>query len=403
MSIDALAQATPGQEHYSSLDASLATMVRDGSLPYVVAAIGTKSGALWSGAAGQQAEGIAANADTMFRIVSMTKAIGSTAAMILADRGQLDWEMPLEEVLAQFGDLVVIDQGSEGRVVRSSRTRARLRHLATHTSGLAYEFWDSDVGQRLAETGTPSIVSGQRAALGYPLAFDPGARWQYGGGVDWLGMAVAAIDGRPIDRFCAEEIFDPLAMASTTFELAPEHRHRLGYVAARGLDGLLEESALNLDPPANPQFYGMGHALYSTAPDYLRFLRLWLGNGALDGVRILSEAAVSDALSNQIGDLRITPRPTAFAPAVADLDPLPGVELSHSLLAARTEQPVARRRAAGTQFWGGVLNTHFWLDPASDLAGVFMTQVVPFLDPQVMRSLTEFERLSYSLMQSLGT
>ncbi len=400
MSIEAFTQEQQSQKQSEALDLALQKMVDDGGLPYAVAAIGTKSAALWSGAAGQHAKDTPASEDTIFRIVSMTKAIGSTAALILADRGLLDWDMPVDEVLPEFGDLTVIDQGSHGRVLRPARTKATLRHLATHTSGLAYEFWDGDIGRWLADTGTPSIVSGQRAALAYPLAFDPGARWQYGGGVDWLGMVIAAIDGRPIDRFCAEEIFRPLGMTSTTFELAPDDRHRLGFVAARTQDGHLGESVLNLDPPANPEFYGMGHALYSTAADYLRFLRMWLGNGALDGVRILRETTAADALRNQIGDLRIIPRSTAFPAAVADLDPMPGVELSHSLLAARTEQAVTGRRGVGSQFWGGVLNTHFWFDPTNDLAGVLMTQVVPFLDPLVMKNLAEFERLSYSLLQA---
>ncbi len=341
---------------------------------------------------------MAAGEDTIFRIVSMSKAIGATAALILADRGRLDWDTPVEEILPDFAKLVVIENGPEGQVRRPPRTKARLRHLATHTSGLAYEFWDGEVGQYLSENAIPSIVSGQKAGLGYPLAFDPGTRWQYGGGADWLGMVVSAIDGRGIDRFCIEEIFEPLGMTSTSFELNAADADRLGDLSARKESGELEPSVLNLDPPATPEFYGMGHALYSTAPDYLRFLRMWLGIGSLDGVRILGETTARDALENQIGRLRIEPRSTVFAPATADLDPMPGVELSHSLMAARTEQQVPGRRAVGSAFWGGVLNTHFWLDPTNDLAGVFMTQVTPFLDAYVMRDLAEFERLSYALV-----
>ncbi|KIZ34051.1 hypothetical protein OO17_27455 [Rhodopseudomonas palustris] len=380
------------------MDAALDAMVSNGSIPYVVAALGNSAGPIWSGAAGERASGMAAGGDTIFRIVSMSKAVGATAALILADRGRLNWETPVEEILPEFARLVVIENGVETQLRRPARTKATLRNLATHTSGLAYEFWDGAVGRYLAESGMPSIVSGQRAGLLYPLAFDPGTAWQYGGGADWLGLAVSAIDGRSIDRFCIEEIFEPLGLTSTSFELNATSAALLGDVLARTENGELGSSVLNLDPPASPEFYGMGHALNSTAPDYLRFLRMWLGMGSLDGVRILSEATARDALRNQIGTLRIEPRSTVFAPATSDLDPMPGVELSHSLVAARTERQVPGRRAVGSAFWGGVLNTHFWLDPTADLAGVFMTQVVPFLDGYVMRDLEEFERLSYSLM-----
>lgn len=380
------------------LQRSLNSAVASGQVPYVVAMVGNTAGMLWHGTAGRcVVDGPEASLNTVFRIVSMSKAIGSTAALILADRGILDWDMPVDEVLPEFGELRILDAyGAAGASLRVPSKRATLRHLASHTSGLAYEFWDEELGRYLQDTGTPSIVSGRRAGLNYPLRFDPGNRWQYGGGIDWLGMAVAALDGRRIDQFCREEIFIPLGMSSTEFELSDSLHSRLGQVFARSEDSFVG-APLDLDPPSSPEFYGMGHALYSTAPDYLRFLRMWLGYGQLDGVRILKHNTVVDALRNQIGDLRLEARRSAFPPATADLDILHDIEKTHGLAFARVEQDVPGRRAVGSQFWGGVLNTHFWLDPKNDRAGLFMTQALPFLDASIMEAFANFEISAYAL------
>lgn len=369
--------------------------------PYLVAAVGRAGQTLWSGAAGTARPGVAADQETIFRLASMSKAIGATAAAILADRGRLDWDAPVDSILPAFADLMLLD-GYAGAhpVLRKPKARATLRHLATHLSGLGYEFYDPDAARYLAETGIPSMVSGQFAALRAPLLFEAGTRWRYGGGPDWLGLAVAAIDGRPIDRFCEEEIFAPLRMTRTRFERSETVDRHLGGVFARIPAGGLVPAPVDLDPPSSPDFYGMGNALYATAGDYLRFLRMWLGRGQLDGVRLIGTHNAVQFLANQIGTLRLPSLPSTVPAASAALDLLPGHEKSHSLGFARLEESIPGRRHAGSQFWGGVMNTHFWMDPARDLAGVFMTQLVPFLDPGLMASFTRFERAVYARYDS---
>ncbi len=105
--------------------------------------------------------------------------------------------------------------------------------------------------------------------MNYRLQFEPGTRWDYGIGIDSLGRVVEKVDGRRINQFCRTEIFEPLGMTDTACEALPHMAARLGDVRLRGEDGKFAEFALA--PPSNPEFYGMGHALYSTAPDYLRF------------------------------------------------------------------------------------------------------------------------------------
>jgi len=203
------------------LQAVLNDAVQAEDVPFAVAMVGDKNGVTWSGAAGNRSPGHPATVDTVFRIFSMTKAVGSTAAMILVDRGKLDPERAVEEIIPEFADIKVLDHfDGDKPVLRAPRNKATVRNLVTHTSGLEYEFWNDQILKYLTVTGHPGILTGQKAALFYPMASDPGTRWAYGIGIDWLGQIVEKIDGRRIDDFCREEIFEPLGMADTAFEVS---------------------------------------------------------------------------------------------------------------------------------------------------------------------------------------
>ena len=378
-----------------ALDHVIAEGVASGAAPGLVAMVGDAGGVRWSGAAGEAAPGRAMSLDTTFRIFSMTKAVGSTAAMILIDRGKLDMNAPVARLLPQFEKVQVLD-GFDGDAprLRAPRTPVTVRHLATHTSGFAYEFWNADVPRYMAATGHPTILSGLKSALYYPLVFDPGARWDYGIGIDWLGQVVEAVDGRRIDKFCQDEIFAPLGMTHTGFEPEGEIGARLGAVAARGEDGKF--GPFEIAPPSHPEFYGMGHALYSTAGDYMRFLRMFLNKGALEGARVLSEAGVATMLANQIGDLRMGKLTTVAPPVSADFEAFPGIPKTHSFGFMRVERDVPGMRSAGAQGWAGVLNTHYWFDPAKNVAATIMTQTLPFVEPPFAALYERFERAVYA-------
>nr|AEM45135.1 hypothetical protein [uncultured organism] len=379
----------------AELDRILSDAVKAEHVPFVVGMVGNSGGSTWSGAAGEARAGLPAQADTVFRIFSMTKAVGSTAAMILIDRGKLSADTPVAEILPEFATKQVLDGfNADGSPrVRPPRTQATVRHLATHTSGLVYEFWNTDIPRYMQATGLPSILSGLRTGLDYPLLFDPGTRWDYGIGIDWLGQVVEKVDGRTIDRFCREEILEPLGMKDTRFEADPDIAPRLAGVRIRGEDGHFAD--FELAPPAKPAFYGMGHTLYSTAPDYMRFLRMYLNRGQLDGRRILSEAGLAAMLANQIGNTPIPLLKTAVPPVTADAEFFPGRRKSHSLAFQRIEEDVPGMRSAGSQFWAGVCNTHFWFDPAKDVAGIIMTQTLPFAEPRFMGVYEAFEKGAY--------
>ncbi len=364
-------------------------------LLFAVAMTANADGVTWSGAAGE-----AAALDTVFRIFSMTKAVGSTAAMILMDRGQLKPDTPVESVLPEFASIQLLEAfDADGKPrLRAPKVKATARHLATHTSGFVYEFWNGVMPRYMEATGAPTILSGLKVALNYPLLFEPGERWDYGIGIDWLGQMVEKIDGRRIDQFCKEEIFDPLGMKDTRCEVESHMASRLAGVSIRGEDGKF--APFDLAPPSNPEVYGMGHALYSTAPDYMRFLRMYLNKGTLDGRRILSEAGVDSMLANQIGNTPIPCLKTVAPPITADAEFFPGKRKSYSMAFMRFDEDIPGMRHAGSQGWAGVLNSHYWFDPKAGIAGVLMTQSLPFVEPRFMDTYERFERETYRHLKS---
>lgn len=380
----------------ADLDNIIGDAVAQQDTPYLVAMTGNRAGVTWSGAAGQAAPGKPADLNTVFRIFSMSKAVGSMAAMMLMDRGKLSADATVQSILPEFADMKLLDgfDAMGQPLLRAPRVQATVRHLATHTSGLAYEFWNARMGRCMAATQAPSILAGTKSSAFYPLQFEPGTQWDYGIGIDWLGLVVQKVAGQSIDQFCHEQIFSPLAMNDTSFEVSDSQLPRLASVKIRGEDGQFGDFALA--PPANPEFYGMGHALYSSAPDYMRFLRMVMNGGALDGSRLISEAGLTTMLSNQIGDIAIPVLHSTAPPISADVELFPGKRKSHSMAFMRFDEDIPGMRHAGSQGWAGVLNSHYWLDPKADVIGVLMTQALPFADPRFMKTYEAFERATYA-------
>jgi methyl acetate hydrolase len=371
--------------------------VESGAMPFCVAGLANRDRVLWAGSHGMASDTTEASDETLFRIFSMTKAIGSVAALILIDRGKLQMDTPVADVLPAFKDIQVLEAiGPDGPIYRGPRTTCTLRHLLTHTSGFAYETFNAKMmawsNWRSPDALEMLILNGKLSGFNYPLMFDPGAGFTYGISIDWVGLMVQAIDGRSIDRFCQEEIFDPLGMKNTFFEI-DGHRPLLADTSMRTEDGGFAKIELEL--PSKPEAYGMGHALYSTAPDYLTFLRMVLNGGELNGHRVLSPKAAALMYENQIGDMRVAPMETSLPPVSERVDYFPGVPMTWTGAFLRNEDDVPKRRASGSLTWSGMLNTQYWIDPKSNLAGVLMTQLAPFCDSQFMKAYEAFEEEAY--------
>lgn len=381
----------------NALDRVLQRAVASGAAAGIVGALGSREGIGYLGAHGTKAINAPAamTTDTIFRIFSMTKAITGIAAAKLVERGMLDLDAPVSSILPEFGALQVLEGfNGDTPILRAPKTQATVRQLATHTSGLVYELWNENIAKYLAVTGQPGFLSGTKLGISYPLAFDPGTRWDYGVGIDWLGLVIEQISGKRLDRFFTDEIFTPLAMADTGFECPPEKRHRLTSVHARQSDGSLVPIAL--DPLHNPEVFGGGYGLYSTASDYMRFLRMLLNGGTLDGVQILKPATVNYVLENHIDDLEVVNLVSCNAAVTFDAEFFPGMSKKHSLATMINMEPARGMRGANSHCWAGALNTYFWFDPVANMAGIVLMQSLPFCDPLCTDVLVDFEKAAYA-------
>jgi len=281
--------------------------------------------------------------------------------------------------------------------LRPPASKATVRHLVTHTSGLAYWFWNADIVRWEELTGTPNVLSGSMAIFGAPLVADPGAQYEYGINTDWLGRVVEVTSGQTLDAYFAEHILGPLGMDATTFLMTPEQRANSVPIHLRGEDGAWAPS--EIDWSQEPDWWAAGHGLYSTPRDYLKFQRMVLGGGALGGVRLLEEATVDAAFTNQIGELDFPASIATGDPASSDdFNAGPGHKWGLGLLLNTEAEP--GMRAAGSGAWAGLCNTHFWVDRASGVTGAVYTQSLPFVEPRVFQAYIDFERALYASLEA---
>lgn len=182
-------------------------------------------------------------------------------------------------------------------------------------------------------------------------------------------------------------------MTDTFFELDGT-RDRLADLKLRGEDGRFADFEFAVPVP-HPEFYGMGHALYGTAPDYLRFLRMVLGRGELDGRRVISSETAELMMVNQMGELSMPVMKSTSPEISVDVDFFPGTRKTWTAGFMRTEADIPGMRSGGSLSWAGAANTHYWIDPVNDVAAVFMTQSFPFCEPRFMDTYVAYERAVY--------
>lgn len=379
----------------AGLDALLAEAVaRPPGLPGLVAAAVTRDGGAYLHAAGlRQAGGTEAmTPDTVFGMASMTKAITAVAAMRLVEQGALSLDAPASRLLPELAAIPVLEGFAPDGTprLRPARVPVTLRHLLTHTSGFAYDFANADLDRYLVASGIPPARGCALESFRAPMLFDPGTRWEYGTGIDWVGRLIEAATGTRLDRHLRAAILDPLGMTDTGFEPDAAALARRAAMHRRAPDGTL--TAASPAPLPEFGFYPGGSRIFSTAPDYLRFLRMLLGEGSLDGVRLLRPETVRDMLRDHTGGHPVRALPAIRPELTNPFDLLPGVACGWSLLGLRNTDPLPGRRSAGSLAWAGIANTYYWLDPERGTAGLLLAQVSPFLDPSALAAFEAFER-----------
>ncbi len=322
--------------------------------------------------------------DTIFRIYSMTKPIVSVAFMMLVEEGLVALDDPVHRFIPEWRDLGVFQAGVLGQFQTRPPERPMLIvDLLRHTSGLTYGFQQRsnvDAAYReLREASLPFAGSLEQMIAHLaelPLEFSPGASWNYSVSTDVLGYLVERLSGQTLDVFLKQRLFDPLGMVDTDFHVPDDKIARFAacYEVQPGVRMALQDRPETSSFRTPPTMRSGGGGLVSTAADYLRFCRMMLNQGALDGRRYLSRKTVGLMTANHLPGRR-----TMHEMSISLFSEAAYAGAGFGLGVAVTTDPVQCLVpvSTGEYFWGGLASTAFWIDPQEELIVVFMTQLMP--------------------------
>jgi methyl acetate hydrolase len=367
-------------------------------IPGVVAMAATGNEVIYQGAFGKRdlSKDDPMTLDSVFWIASMTKAVTTAAGMQLVEQGKLSLDEPIGKLLPDLASPQVLEgfDANGAPKLRPAKKPITLRQLMTHTAGFAYDMWNGDLVQYLEKTGTPGITTCQNAALKTPLMTDPGTRWEYGTNIDFVGKAVEAVSGKRLDAYLHDHMFAPLGMNDTGFKINDSMRKRLVGMHARGEDGALATIPFELEQ--TPEFHMGGGGLYGTAADYIKFTQMILNKGRGNGNQVLKPETVALMGQNHIGDLTMGKMTTAIGWATNDVDLYPDIAKKWGLSFLINTAKTPEGRSAGSLAWAGLANTYFWIDPARNVAGVILMQLLPFADNKCLEAFADLERGVYA-------
>ncbi|MFL9981869.1 serine hydrolase [Paraburkholderia sediminicola] len=386
---------------FAAIDLSLRQAVDNGTVAGVVAMGATQRGLVYEGAYGHAnpQTGTAMTPDTVFWLLSMTKAITATACMQLIEQGRLSLDQPAGDILPELKSPQVLDgfDASGQPKLRPARNTITVRHLLTHTSGFTYSIWSENMSRYEKVTGMPDIGYSMNGAFKAPLEFEPGERWQYGIGMDWVGKLVEAVTDQSLEVYFREHIFAPLGMSNSGFLISGAQKERVATMHNRQSDGSLKPAPFEINQ--RPEFFMGGGGAFSTPRDYMAFLQMLVNGGTYRGERVLRADTVATMFQNHIGDLQVTEMKTAQPAWSNSFDQFPGMPHKWGLSFDINTQPGPHGRSAGSISWAGLLNSYFWIDPVRKVAGTLFTQILPFYDPRVVDLYGQFEQGLYHGLQ----
>jgi CubicO group peptidase (beta-lactamase class C family) len=374
------------------LEAALGGFVDRGELIGVSGLVYEDGAEAWFGAYGmadREAER-PMRRDTLVRIYSMTKPLTGVVLMTLYEEGLFELDDPLAKHLPEFADIQVYAGEEDGEVrLRAPSRPPTVRDVLRHTAGFASESDDSWVGERFREADPMNIENTlEQMAVklaSVPLLYEPGTRWLYGVSVDVQARLVEVLGGKPYEVMLHERVLDPLVMTETQYTLRPEQLDSISALYERQPDGSFtrtpDERSLGFNTRDWPMTPG-GWGLTSTLDEYMRFARMLLNGGELDGVRILQPETIAlmatDAMPSDVTDKSWLPNKGQVGFGID--------------FAVRVAPPVDQAEASGAVgefFWDGAANTLFWVDPANDIAAVLFNFYMPFGKTEIQKEFRD--------------
>ncbi len=314
--------------------------------------------------------------DTLFRIASMTKPVTVAAVMSLVDEGKLALKDPITRWAPELADVRVLDD-PHGPLDRTHPVNRAIliEDLLTHTSGLAYGFSVSGpisrAYLRLPFGRGPDTWLAELAAL--PLVHQPGERVTYSHSIDLLGVIASRVEGKPFYQVLDERVLGPAGMPDTGFFVTTEARRRAATMYSLDDAERLRHDVMGPPHIKPPSFCNAGGGLWSTAEDYLRFVRMLLGDGAVDGVRVLSPESARLMRTDRLTDEQ---RRHDFLGAPYWVGRGFGLNLSVVTDPAKSV-PLFGPGGPGTFSWPGAYGTWWQADPAADLILLYLIQNLP--------------------------
>lgn len=317
--------------------------------------------------------------DAIVRLYSMTKPVTAVATLVLVEQGLLRLSDPIAQYIPAFAQTkVFVRRTPAGDQLAALERPITVQHLLTHTAGLSYGFFDDTPVEAIYRRAhlhsatrpmTRPLDQMAAALAALPLVQQPGTVWRYSMANDLLGYLISIVSGMSFDAFLTQRLFEPLGMVDTGFYVPAAKRRRLATLYSATASGALlpaARSSIWRDPAAPPSG---GAGLLSTAADYLRFARMLLGGGTLDGVRILKPETVALMTRNHL--------PESILPFAVDAR-YPALGYGYGLGVSVLLDPAAAGdpASAGTYQWSGAAKTRWWNDPKQDLIGLMMVQVL---------------------------
>lgn len=380
-----LTESTPSsvgmsEERLARIDAMLTRSIEENQIPGAVALIARNGKIVYHKAFGMAENEVnqSLKRDAIFRIASQTKAITSTAVMMLWEEGKFKLDDPIAKYIPEFKDPQIFDSFNEKDstyTTKPAEDKITIRHLLTHTSGIGYGFIDNDVFKKIyakagiidAFTTKPVTIENNIKKLAkLPLHFNPGEKFKYSEGLDVLGYLIEILSGQPLDKFFKERIFEPLGMDDTYFYLPNSKINRLAPIQTKENEKWVKYTEdINYDPEfpikGAKTFFSGGGGLSSTAKDYANFLQMYLNNGELNGKRLLSRTTVQVIMANQVGEL------------LGNSDTYYGLAFG---VINQKGHDKGGKGSVGTFNWGGYFNTQYFADPEEKIIGILMKQTV---------------------------
>lgn len=380
-----LSEASPenagiSAERLERIEAMCSKAVSDGNIPGVVALVARHGKIVYWKAFGMadNQSGRSLKRDDIFRIASQSKAITATAIMMLWEEGKFKLDDPVSKYIPEFKNPQVLESihySDTSYTAVEASGEITIRHLLTHTSGIGYGMIDGDERFKLIyqkagitdlfTTKNITIEESVKKLAKLPLHHNPGEKFTYSEGLDVLGYFIEVMSGMPFDIFLKKRLFDPLDMKDTWFYLPENKSKRLVSVQHKMDTGEWDRYPITFYDPDYPikgakRFFSGGAGLSSTAKDYATFLQMYLNDGELNGIRILSRTTIQSMMGNQIGDLWGENSGSNYGLAFG--------------LVAQKGQTLGGRGSVGTFNWGGYFNTQYFADPKEKIIGILMKQ-----------------------------